>query len=240
MRKDLYQEMYRQEQYYWWHRAKRELVKLFLPKKSTLKILDIGCGTGKLVEELEYKGDVWGVDRSKLAVAFCRNRGLKNIYQDRLPELKKVEQKFDVVTCLDVLEHVIDDDKTCDTISRLLKKNGRVIITVPAYPWLFSYWDKMLGHKRRYTPKSLTKVVENSKLKITKISYLYSFLLPIVIPFRFVREHLFSSSEPKSDFIEIPPMLHSILLTTAILEQKILKYINIRFGLSIICIATKT
>lgn len=238
MRQDLYQQMYRQEEYYWWHQAKRALVKQFLPRKSNLRILDIGCGTGKLLQELSQFGSVWGVDANSQAISFCRRRGLKYVYQNQLPQIK-LRQKFDVIICLDVLEHIATDTATLKTINRLLKPNGQLILTVPAYPQLFSYWDKILGHYRRYNRKQLYNLITKSGLIPIKISFVYTFLIPIVIPFRLFRHWLFRHQKPQSDFIELPRLLHLLLLTLAKLEQRLLRYINLPFGLSLICIARK-
>ena len=238
MRPDLYSQLYSQEEYYWWHRAKRHLVKQFLPTQRKLRILDIGCGTGKLLQELSASGSVWGVDSSTQAIAFCRRRGIKQVYQQQLPRLQ-LKQKFDVITCLDVLEHVADDTAALQVINQLLKPHGRLILTVPAYPWLYSYWDKILGHHRRYNRSQLYKLIIDSGLVPIKLSFVYSFLLPIVIPFRWLRQRLFRRQKPQSDFIELPRLLHRLLLVIAKLEQRLLSYINLPFGLSLICVAQK-
>ena len=169
MRSDLYPQLYSQEEYYWWHRAKHAAVKQFLFRQSNLRILDIGCGTGKLLQDLSQFGSVWGVDSNAQAIAFCRKRGLKRVYLQELPHIK-LKQKFDYITCLDVLEHVADDTAALKNIYSLLNPRGCLILTVPAYPWLFSYWDKILGHYRRYTPFQLKQVLAHAHLKPIKIS----------------------------------------------------------------------
>lgn len=239
MRKDLYQQMYQQEEDYWWHRAKRRLVTVFLPERKSFKILDIGCGTGKLLEELQDRGQVWGVDQSQTAVSFCRQRGLTHVYHDTFPQLKKINGRFDLITCLDVLEHIQDDSEAINTLLRHLKSGGRIVLTVPAYPALFSYWDKILGHKRRYTKASLLKLFETNDLKIIKLSFAYSFLLPPVILFRLVRQRLFKNKKAQSDFIELPQFLHTFLYSLASIEQGLINYVSIPFGLSILLVAEK-
>jgi len=238
MRQDLYEQMYRQEEYYWWHQSKRALVKQFLPPKSNLHILDIGCGTGKLMEELTQFGSVWGVDTHPQAIKFCRRRGLKHIYLQRLPNLR-LKHKFDVIICLDVLEHIADDLTALKTIHHLLKTDGRLILTVPVYPWLFSYWDKILGHYRRYTPSRLERVLKRAKLKPIKITFVYTFLLPLIVPFRLIRQIVFTRIKPQSDFINLPMWLHKLLFKLASVEHKFLRSYNLPFGLSLFCIVQK-
>lgn len=236
MRQDLYSDMYTQEEFYWWHKAKRQLVKQFLPRRKNLKILDIGCGTGKLMEELKPYGKVWGIDASKQAIAFCQQRHLTRVYHEDFPKLKHVNTQFDVITCLDVLEHIANDTQALRMIKKLLKPHGRAIITVPAYQWLFSYWDTILGHQRRYGNTELEQKVKKANLAIVKLSFVYSFLLPLVIPFRLIRHKLFRAKTPTSDFIKLPSVFHSLFFFLATIEQKIIAKATIPFGVSLLCI----
>lgn len=238
MRPDLYTDMYWQEEYYWWHRAKRRLVKTLLPPKDRLKILDIGCGTGKLVEELQAKGEVWGVDINETAISFCRQRGLSRVFVGKLPVLN-ITEHFDVIICLDVLEHIKKDHLAIKNIQKLLKPGGKLILTVPAYQWLYSYWDKILHHYRRYSPQHLRNCFLGTDLYITKLSFFYSYLLPFVIPFRFIRQKKFTKKTPTSDFIKLPQWLNSLFFALAKVEHFFIQYVNIPFGISLLCIAEK-
>lgn len=238
MRKDLYRQMYYQESYYWWHQAKRALVKKYLPKKK-LKIIDIGCGTGKLLEELSQTSEAWGIDTNKDAILFCQKRGLKKVIHANFPNTQKIHKKFDVAICLDVAEHIKNDSQLIESIKNLLKKDGILILTVPANKWLYSYWDKILGHKRRYSKQELKSLIITSGFTITKLSFLYSFLMPAVVIFRVIKSILFKNRKPSSDFIDMPKIFHHILLSISRGEQTLLNYFDIPFGLSLVCIARK-
>ena len=160
MQKKLIVEMFEQEKTYWWHRAKRYTVQNILAAAShsrQLMLLDIGCGTGQLMEELKKFGTVYGVDISRDALSFCKKRGLTNLSQATLGKTKLPfkDKTFDAVFCLDVLEHIDEWEKSLLELKRVLKPQGFLIVTVPAYQFFFSYWDKMLGHKRRYTKQLL-------------------------------------------------------------------------------------
>lgn len=242
MRPDLYQKIHKLEKDYWWYVSRRELIKQLLPQKPNLKILDIGCGAGKLLEELKSYGQVYGIDSSSQAVKFCKQRGLKHIYINKFPQVPKsiLKKKFDVITCLDVIEHIEDDTKAIKTITNLLVPGGRLILTVPAYPWLFSYWDTMSGHYRRYSQHQLLNLINKSKLALTKITYLYSFLIPIAIPFRVIRHQFFKHKPPPSDLIKLHPLINKFLFSLAIIEQRIRSHVKLPFGLSLLCIAEKT
>ncbi len=241
MRSDLYAQMYRQEEHYWWHISRRNLVKQLLPSGRRLHLLDIGCGTGKLLEELQGYGEAFGIDFNLQAIRFCHRRRLKRVYLDKFPKLRSSlrRQTFDVVTCLDVLEHIDSETTALRTIKKLLRPGGRLIMTVPAYPWLFSYWDEMSGHYRRYSRDHLLRVLRKTGLEPIKVSYLYSFLMPIAVPFRYLKHLLFKHKTPPSDFITLHPFTNKLLLSLATLEQFLLRYVNIPFGLSLICIVEK-
>lgn len=239
MRSDLHNQIYHLEESYWWYKSRRNLIKELLPKCKSLKILDIGCGTGKLMEELQPYGQIYGIDASPRAVSFCRSRHLQRVYKTTFPRHRHLKHhRFDVIICLDVLEHIRNDGLAIRTINQLLRPGGKLILTVPAYPWLFSYWDKISGHYRRYSTSQLQSLLSHAGFNIIKISHLYSFLLPIAIPFRFIRNHLFKKS-PKSDFIKLASGVNQLLFNLATLERVLLKYINLPFGLSLLCVAQK-
>jgi SAM-dependent methyltransferase len=242
MRKDLYQDLYLLEDTHWWHLSKRKAVIFLLQKyyqktSSTLTILDIGCGTGKNMEAFSKFGHVYGIDNSSYAIAFCRKRKLKSVRLASAQKLPFHKNTFDVITILDVLEH-IDDKTIMKEIARVLKPNGIVIITVPAYQWLWSTWDEILGHQRRYTTTSLQKLLQNEGFSAVRTSYLYSFLLfPAVLIRRFKSRT--KNSNYSSDFRINNPIINSSLLFLATIERHIMAYMPIPFGTSVICLAQK-
>ena len=240
MQSHFYRQIYHLEEYYWWYRSRRNLVKQFLPSGKQLKILDIGCGTGKLMEVLQDYGEIYGIDASQQAINFCRQRHLEHVYRNKFPDSKHLGSKrFNVIICLDVIEHIFNDTKAMATINQLLSSGGRLILTVPAYSWLFSYWDQASGHYRRFSLAQITQLIEACGLKLVKTSYLYSFLMPIAIPFRLIKHHLFLNQVPPSDLVKLPWLINKLLFGLATLEQLLLSYIHLPFGLSIVCIAEK-
>src|SRR3989344_6612866 len=110
----LYDDLYELEEHHWWHRAKRELILRLLPPylpHKRIKILDVGCGTGKNVEVFAKLGESWGLDMSPRAIAYCKRRGLTRVRVGTAERTGLPGARFDVVTLLDVLEHT-DDAKT--------------------------------------------------------------------------------------------------------------------------------
>jgi len=131
MRQDLYRDLYTQEEKHWWHISKRnsvkELLRTFLNKQN-LKILDIGCGTGKTMDMLSCFGNVWGIDNNKKALSFCRKRGLHNLILADASNTGFKDNFFDIVAMLDVLEHT-DENTTLQETKRVLKRGGFIALS---------------------------------------------------------------------------------------------------------------
>ena len=243
MRQDLYPELFAVEDNHWWHQHKRALVRQWLKKwlPRPGRIIDVGSGTGKILEELKYEGwEVLGVDGAREAIHLSRKRGVEvkqvNLSQSKLPF---AANSFNAAICLDTLEHLEDDLGILIEMRRIVKKGGIIIITVPAHPWLFSYWDKMLGHFRRYKKSDLLKLCKRSGLKLINISYLFSFLLLPAIAIRWFKKTL--HLQEVSDFTDAPgyTLVMLPLQILGFLERTWLKYANVPLGLSLICVLKK-
>lgn len=244
MQKELIAEMAEMEKSYWWHVAKRRLVvqsvtRLMLGRKGAKpRILDAGCGTGGMLADLELAGaKPSGADTSADALSFARLKSgaeLKRIdFNRRLPYRS---ESFDGIICADVLEHVAKERFLLSEFWRILKPGGFVFITVPAYMFLWSYWDKQLRHQRRYTGVSLRKSLESAGFSVQKSSYYFSFLLPVGVVVRFFKEKL---GDHSSDFLKVPTWLNWLLLRLSLLEQTLADFVSIPFGLSVFAAAKK-
>ena len=236
----LYQDLYDFEEKHWWHIAKRRLMLAFIKSVSgnkKLKILDVGCGTGKNVETLNPFGEAYGIDKSRQAVAFCKKRKLKRILVGTAESTGFPPSEFDVVTLLDVLEHV-DEAKALTELGRILKPAGYIVINVPAFDWLWSEWDEVLHHKRRYTSSSLHSTLESMGFRVKKISYVFSFL---VLPLFIVRKlkSLFSKNKYGSDFRVGSPLTNFVFLKLSDLERWFIMQKSVPMGTSIMCLAEK-
>ncbi|HEY8164379.1 MAG TPA: class I SAM-dependent methyltransferase, partial [Gemmatimonadaceae bacterium] len=119
------------------------------------RILDIGCGTGAGLEEFRALGCVTGIDFSETAVHYCRRRGCARTAVADASHLPFESSHFDLVAMIEVLEHVDDDAGTLAETARVLVPGGLIVLTVPAYQWLWSVRDERLQHKRRYTRSRL-------------------------------------------------------------------------------------
>ena len=243
MKKYLYQDLFELEEVHWWHIAKRKiclaLIKKYVKTRSNFKVLDIGCGTGKNLEEFCKFGKAFGIDTSIDAIRFCREkRGLKNVTLASAQKTGFSYDSFDVVCILDVLEHT-DDKKTLKEIHRILKPGGLLLITVPAFNFLWSRWDEVLHHRRRYTRESLSKILHLSNFNVIKISYMYSFLILPLIIIRFIKSFLFKNHYP-SDFKISNKILNKVMISVSALESNLIFNGSIPFGTSLVCVAKKS
>lgn len=239
MRRDLYSDIYKQERKHWWHLAKKKLVKELLKNHflgERPKILDVGCGTGMIIESLGEIAEMWGVDKENEAIKICKKRGVKNVLKGSAENLPFKEGVFDVITALDVLEHT-NDEKSLREFYRVLKPKGKLILTVPAYPWMWSKWDEVLGHKRRYTERDLIEILNKNGFRIIKSSYLYSFLLLPAYAIRKVKEKF--SNEYSSDFLLSNRLMNKMLGILADMERVYFLKKKIPFGLSLIAVAER-
>ncbi|MBI2443473.1 MAG: class I SAM-dependent methyltransferase [Candidatus Levybacteria bacterium] len=239
MRKNLYSDLYALEETHWWHRAKRDLCEIYLrkiqKKKRHMRLLDIGCGTGGNMQSFAKFGKTYGVDISKEAIRFCKQRKLTRVRLGSAHKTRYASSSFDVITMLDVLEHV-DDKKTLREVRRLLRPGGLLILTVPAHKMLWSRWDEALHHKRRYEKKELYNLLASSQFRVLKITHVYSFLFFPVLFIRSLKARN-SKAEYPSDFSMNNGFLNGILLFVSHIEQSLLRYIHIPFGTSIFCVA---
>src|SRR3972149_5132617 len=238
-----YKKMYDIEENYWWFAAKRKIL-IDMVKRLPISphgiILDVGCGTGIMVSAFNKIRTTYGLDFSLDGIKFCRQRNLNGTTLGNVMHIPFRDESFDVVTCFDLLEHFEDDLAAINEIARVCKKGGSIITTVPAYQSLWSIHDISLHHKRRYSLSSYKKLFLAANLNIVKISYYNTVLFPMIFFTRKIRELFIRSKEIKSDFyIDIPPLFNRILFHIFKSESKILDFLNLPFGLSILSISSK-
>lgn len=184
-----YSEMYEQEDRHWWFRGRRDVIRALLSKGALLsrpRLLDAGCGTGRNLVEFGDPENASGVDPSPDAVEFCRQRGLQNVHCASLESLPFERGAFDLLLACDVLEHVADDSLALRELYRVADRGAYLIITVPAYQWMWSEHDVQLHHLRRYTLRALSRTVSDTGWSLVHTTYFNSLLLPFVAGARIV------------------------------------------------------
>jgi SAM-dependent methyltransferase len=167
------------EDRHWWYRGRlrivrREVEQLGLPRGA--RILDAGCGSGRVLDELARFGDVVGVDLSPSAVAAAWARG-HSVAKARVEELPFDDATFDLVTCLDVIEHTPDDAVTLASLRRVCKPGGWLLVTVPAYQALWSRHDVANHHYRRYSRGALRTAAAAGGWSVIRMTSFNSLLL---------------------------------------------------------------
>ncbi len=233
--------MYNSELYHWWYRVRRKYIHDLLRKEGIGKhgeatILDVGCGAGALMKELEGYGKVEGIDFSETAVAFCKSRGIQSVQKSGVESMPFADSTFDVVLAMDVLEHVKDDKEGMLEIWRVLKPGGIAIIFVPAYMFLWGITDVLSQHYRRYTMGSLQALVQE-KFKIRRKTYFNTFLfLPIAAVRLFAR---FFRINMKDENAVGNRFVNSILYVVFNAERFFLRFMGFPFGVSCCIVAEK-
>lgn len=244
MKTDEYEKMYRFEEECWWYKSRRELIMdtvagiKHLNECKTLKILDVGCGTGLNLKFLERFGEVSGVDMSKDALGFSKSRKNVSLIRSHAEDLPFKHSSFDVVCALDLLEHIKDDVDAVKEFYRVLKSGGYLVLTVPAFMFLWSGHDVAAYHIRRYTKALLIKKLRLCRFSIERCTYWNFILFPAVALIRLINKGNRWTSG--SDLRELPDLLNSVLLNSLRLENAaIRREINLPVGVSILCICRK-
>lgn len=242
---DKYHEMEELEKFHWWFVYRQNVLKFILKKYlfnlgKDAKIVDIGCGTGGNVQFLsEYYDNVTGIDNNEFAIKYCRDKALKNIVMGELPDLTMIEDNsVDLILLFDVLEHVKDDKFSLSVLKNKLKAGGYILLTVPAFSFLWSQHDEDFHHKRRYNLIQIKKMLETLDFKIIKSSYLYFLLFPIILVMRLLKQ-IFKSYSKADDFKLNNMFLNNILIKFLSIETFLLNYFNYPLGSSILILAEK-
>ena len=233
--------MYSLENSYWWYIARRslafELLNNEIDGRKSLRLLDVGCGTGANMSTFAQLTTTIGIDASTEALRFCQSRGLKTVALSPVEELPFAEGTFDIVTALDVLEHTDDDLQCLREIHRVGKPKGLVLITVPAYGFLWSEHDEALKHRRRYTAHELRNKLTVTGFEVVRTSYFISTLFFPILALRIWQGLRKDSTQPKTSIYVLPNLINSALVGLLALERRVFRYINIPFGVSIIALA---
>jgi SAM-dependent methyltransferase len=209
-------------------------------RPKCIRILDAGCGTGANLRMLRRYGEGVGLDLSSQALRFSSVCAPGALSAGDLQNVGFSSSSFDLVTALDVLEHVRDDQAAVIELHRITKPGGRVIVTVPAYQFLWSEHDEALHHHRRYTRRDLISRLTAAGFQIERATYFLAlFLIPIYL-FRLARRFLVRRHrEPLASYVALPPRLNRLLASIVGLERIVLRHTNIPFGVSILCVAVK-
>lgn len=245
MEAHLFEEMARTEDHHWWFRGRRNIIEAVLrqhlPAASERRMLDVGCGTGGNLPLLQRFGQVVGLEGSSDALALCRRRLGPDfpLHQGHIPE-DIPPGRFDVVTAFDVLEHIPDAVGALRGIRAALAPQGLLVLTVPAFGFLWSEHDTVHHHQRRYTVDLLTGQLSAAGLRLRWSSYFNSLLFPPIAAVRLLQRVLPKSrkNELRSD-VETggSGLANQVLEALFSAERHVVPRVSLPFGVSLIAVA---
>jgi SAM-dependent methyltransferase len=199
---------HRAEDRHWWYRGRRSVLEgviaqLRLPARA--RILDAGCGSGRNMVELAHQGIVTGIELSETSVSLARERSVGEVIEGSVLEMPFAADSFELAASLDVIEHLEDDLGALRELRRVVAPGGALLITVPAYQWLWSGHDEINHHHRRYTRRSLLKVAQEAGWEPVRTTYFNSLLLPVAIALRVLDRFSPSKTTESSLDLWVPP-----------------------------------
>jgi SAM-dependent methyltransferase len=245
---------------HWWFVARRKIVLGMLapwlaPRRPSVRrdgrraggrprgrprILDIGCGAGGTLQALSPHGEVRGLDPSPEIVERARAKAGCEVRVGSLPrDVSYPPGSFDVVTLLDVLEHIEEDEASLAAVRDLLAPGGVLALTVPAFRFLWSGHDVVNEHRRRYTRAELRRKLEGAGLVVRKLSYYNAFLFPPIAAVRLLRGARDGVRDARPHLGVVPGPLNALLTRVFAAERHVLRVGAFPFGVSLLAVAER-
>jgi len=249
MRDTEYATMHDQEMVHWWFRGRRVLLRELVDRHlrwregSTLRLLDLGCGTGGNSATYTEFGSVVGVEPDASALRFAQTRLGTNQPGGSLVYCRAVgtclplaHESFDAVIASDVLEHIADDRAAVAEVVRVLRPGGVFVFSVPAHPWLWSTHDEALWHQRRYRRAELKKLIIEGGLELRWLTYWNALLFPVVAAHR-VFDRWRRTDIPASDATLPSAVVNRVLFGILVAEAAVLRLVRLPMGVSLVGVA---
>ena len=225
---------------HWYYRAKGQALLQMLGGVPVESVVDVGAGSGYFSRLLLNAG--------RSDSSFCVDPAYDQEIDDRVNgrplRFRRVppDEPAALTLMMDVIEHVDDDVALVRQYSSKMAPGGHMLVTVPAFNWLWSGHDEFLEHRRRYTRQGLERVLDAAGLEVLKSRYFFAVLLPLVVPLRLWDRLGVKAGrhEPKSSLSRHPRWVNATLATILALEQRLLFPLNGMAGLTVFCLARKT
>jgi SAM-dependent methyltransferase len=223
---------------HWWYRGRRKVIRAELDRlelPAAPDVLDAGCGSGRTLLELAAYGTVSGIELNEDAAELARGRRIGEVRVGRLEQLPWPDASFDLITCLDVIEHTPDDRATLTELGRVCRPGGWLLVTVPAYQALWSGHDEANHHFRRYSRAALRGAARASGWQVRRLSSFNSVLLAPAAAVRIADRRRDHSDGYANDLDAAPAWLNSALQMPMALEAGWLRRGGtLPFGLSLL------
>ena len=237
MYEDNYYQIESFEENNWWYRARRDLLDNILKSLDTVfdNTLDAGCGVGSNFEVFtKYSRNVYGIDISNDAIELCSHKNYRRLTRMSLLDLN-LDVEFDLIACMDVLEHVDDDMEALKNLSSHVRTNGFLILSVPAHRFLWNDNDRFGGHLRRYALSDIRRIANSNSLTILKLSYwnqLMFFPSLVYCTVRLLRKE----RGLKNNLTLIPDVFNEALYKMLRAENRLFVKYGLLVGVSIFCL----
>jgi SAM-dependent methyltransferase len=212
------------------------------------RVLDIGCGAGNMFHHLARYGPVVGVDNNPKPLAVAQERGY-DIREGTAEQLPFEDESFDLLSLLDTMEHCDDDMAVLRECYRVCAPGGHLVVTLPAFMWLWSHNDELNAHRRRYTAAELREKLNRVGFRVRRMTYNNFVLFPLAAGLILLRRGAAQEPELGSPHFDdesyqvemepAPPVMNAILKTVTWTESQVLRWVNLPLGTSIICIAKR-
>ncbi len=242
MQPDEYHKMAAVEDAMWYYRALHRHVARSLTRAlgaSAAPVLDAGCGTGGLLRHLRVKQPAWvltGIDFSPLACALAHERSGGEVVAGSITALPFADAHFEAIVSCDVVCQVAAAELALQEFHRCLKPGGTIVLTMPAYSWMYSYHDRAVGNLRRYDRGEVNVLLRAAGFTVVTSTYWNTLLFPLA----FVRRKLLPPAQSVSDVRSYPPLVEAFFNGLMALEQAWLSWgVSLPFGNSVLTVARK-
>lgn len=232
MNTEMYEFIEENEEKHWWFRARQNIIRMFITqyREHYNTVLDIGCGSGHFLWGIkDISTNRFGIDEHDYNTAW------HTVIQGDARNLPFEDARMDLVTMLDVLEHIPESDKALREIYRVIKPDGLCVLTVPAFQFLYSPYDKNNNHVKRYCKGDLCSKLERNGFQILRCSYFNTWLFPLEAPVRLLEKAIgreVSTSAGGGGNSIVNGMLYRIFNS----EVNVLRGHDLPYGLSLIAV----
>ncbi|MGH7302154.1 MAG: class I SAM-dependent methyltransferase [Candidatus Rokuibacteriota bacterium] len=228
-----------QDRDHWWFRGRLAVILAVLERRlprRRLRLVELGCGSGNVLAALAEFGEAVGMDAHEDLAAAARAAGL-DVRLGHLPDDLGVAPGWaEVVLLLDVIEHVDDDVATLCAARAGVGEGGLLVVTVPAYRWLWSGHDEVLGHRRRYTAAELRAAVERAGFTVVRVSYFNTLLFPLLVGVRVWKRF---RGDRGHDLRRPGATLNWLLECVFAFERHVVPRVSLPFGASLLLIGRR-
>ncbi len=235
------------ERTHWWFEGRRRIffsvLRQILGDRKDLKILDVGCGVGGMMEELREFGSPAGLELSASMIRRARDRGFAKLTVGSAETLPVKPESLQLITAFDCVEHLDKDQEALHGFYRAMEPGGHLFLSVPAYQFLYAENDRIAQHKRRYTRGLLVNRVQEAGFEIVKASYVNLILFPLILPAVLLlklKQRLFPKETPETNLSYVPKAwINQTLAGIFGGERHLLRHVSFPLGHSLIVAARK-